>query len=40
MCGRYTLTDPHNLQLRFEIEGTSDTQIAPRFNVAPSLLGP
>ena len=40
MCGRYTLTDTQNLQVRFEISGSSETAIEPRFNVAPSQAVP
>jgi putative SOS response-associated peptidase YedK len=36
VCGRYTLTEPAGLQLRFGLVESSDTRIAPRFNVAPS----
>ena len=40
MCGRYTLTDPHSLQTCFEIVGTSDIAIVPRFNIAPTQTVP
>jgi putative SOS response-associated peptidase YedK len=36
VCGRYTLTDPAQLRLRFALVETTDTRIKPRFNVAPS----
>ena len=39
MCGRYTLTDPGQLPLRFDVEVNADT-LLPRYNIAPSQLVP
>jgi putative SOS response-associated peptidase YedK len=36
MCGRYTLTNPEDIAVRFGLEAFSETNIQPRFNVAPS----
>src|SRR5688500_3514846 len=36
MCGRYTLTNPEAIAQRFGLEGFSETNIQPRFNVSPS----
>ena len=36
MCGRYTLTNPEEIAARFGLEAFSETNIQPRFNVAPS----
>ncbi len=36
MCGRYTLTNPHQLPLRFDVAAESTASLAPRYNVAPS----
>src|SRR5438105_4104407 len=35
MCGRYTLTDPAQLPLRFDVVVAEDTAL-PRYNIAPS----
>ena len=39
MCGRYTLTDPGQLSLRFDV-GVTDDAVLPRYNIAPSQLVP
>jgi putative SOS response-associated peptidase YedK len=39
MCGRYTLTDPGQIPLRFDVEVNADT-LLPRYNIAPSQLVP
>ena len=39
MCGRYTLTGPGQLPLRFDVEVNADT-LLPRYNIAPSQLVP
>lgn len=37
MCGRYTLiADPEFIKERFQVEEFSETQVEPRFNIAPS----
>src|SRR4051794_11198423 len=36
MCGRFTLTNPGQLSLRFDVDGAGDAELEPRFNVAPS----
>ncbi len=36
MCGRYTLTDPEAIRLRFTLEPMTETRIVPRFNIAPT----
>jgi putative SOS response-associated peptidase YedK len=40
MCGRYTLTNPEELEARFGLVGFAETRIEPRFNVAPSQAVP
>ena len=39
MCGRFTLTDPGQIPLRFDVEVDADT-LLPRYNIAPSQLVP
>lgn len=39
MCGRYTLTDPAQLPLRFDVEVAEDT-VVPRYNIAPAQAVP
>src|SRR6266496_5669796 len=36
MCGRYTLTSPHDVAGRYGLGALSETSIQPRFNVSPS----
>jgi len=36
MCGRYNLTDPAGIPQRFQLRGSSEVRIEPRFNVAPT----
>ncbi len=36
VCGRYTLADPSPLKRRFGLEESAETDVRPRFNVAPS----
>ncbi|TAK23381.1 MAG: SOS response-associated peptidase [Chloroflexota bacterium] len=40
MCGRYTLTDPEAIRLRFTLTPMTETRIVPRFNIAPSQMIP
>ena len=40
MCGRYTLTNPEELEARFGLVGFTENRIQPRFNVAPSQAVP
>ncbi len=36
MCGRFTLTDTHQLSLRFDLDDVDEAALAPRYNIAPS----
>jgi hypothetical protein len=36
VCGRYTLTEPAGIQLRFGLVAQSETRLRPRFDIAPS----
>jgi putative SOS response-associated peptidase YedK len=40
MCGRFTLTNPGQLSLRFAATSDGGDELQPRFNIAPSQLVP
>lgn len=36
MCGRFALSDTHQLSLRFDVEPGDESSLIPRYNVAPT----
>ncbi len=40
MCGRFSLTNPAQLSLRFDVPITDESVLVPHFNIAPSQLMP
>src|SRR5215212_4115206 len=40
MCGRYTLTNPSDLAVRFGLGAITEPRLEPRFNIAPAQLVP